>query len=119
MNTGTCKSNHRDLSITDELTSHLGESYLGYATSSGSVCVIKVTQSIREGQSSPDTELQMTIDQNPRILFQPDKRGVTALSWVEIPGKGVSYKPISVRINPNVISACSCALQTGYPPSLV
>ena len=81
----------RGISITDGLTSHPGESYLGYATSSGSVCVIKVTQSIREGQSRSDTELQMTVDQNPRILFQLDKKGVTALSWVEIPGKGVSY----------------------------
>lgn len=66
------------------------ESYLSCAASGGSVSVIKITQSIKEGssQSGSNAELQMTVDLSPRILYQPDKTGVTALSWVESLGRG-------------------------------
>lgn len=41
----------------------------------------------------------MTVDLSPRILYQPDKTGVTALSWVESLGRGVSpYRFSMLRV---------------------
>jgi hypothetical protein len=85
----------------------LGESHLGYATSDGSVCVIKITQSINEGPSG--TDLRMVVESSPRILYQPDRMGITALSWIEIPRKGVSLSPYVTQIhNEYRLSAFLC-----------
>jgi hypothetical protein len=81
---------------------------------------MKITQTMKEGpsQSGLDTEFQVTVDSSPGIIYQLDKTGVTALSWVETPGKWVSHYHFG-KSYVNITSACSCALQTWRPSSLV
>lgn len=94
---GTCNL-ALSLSILLTHSLSLGEGFLSYGTSDGSVGLVKVTQSFPDSSDSWDN-LQsgllptITFDSSIGIICRPDRAGITALTWAEIPHKGVSRTP--------------------------
>ncbi|KAF9460559.1 transcription factor IIIC subunit delta N-term-domain-containing protein [Collybia nuda] len=61
--------------------------HLAYGTSDGGVALITVTQSLRSTPSSstvfgPNFNLETGLENHGQIIFSPDKRALTGLSWL-------------------------------------
>ncbi|GLB40900.1 putative transcription factor IIIC subunit delta N-term [Lyophyllum shimeji] len=83
------------------------EAYVAYGTADGAIGLAKVTQSL-EVSESQEPGLLLTVESDAR-LYEPDKAGITALSWIEVPHEGrilVHCKPGLLHVwappSPNV-----------------
>ncbi|KAF5383669.1 hypothetical protein D9615_003787 [Tricholomella constricta] len=67
-----------------------GEAHLSYAASDGTIGIFKITQSLEDSPNPEKVhpELRLAFGANVRV-HEPNNAGVTGLSWVEIPNKGV------------------------------
>ncbi|KAF9465990.1 putative zinc-finger of transcription factor IIIC complex-domain-containing protein [Collybia nuda] len=90
------------------------EGYLAYATSDGAVGIIKVTQKVIKSpvspQITPQIELRLNHHSNHQLLYEADKRAVTALSWI-----ACGNNQILVHCKPGIIYLWSLSSRwSGY-----
>lgn len=72
---------------------HSGEAHLAFGTSDGSIGLVKILQFLKVTSVStfgPDYTLDILYELQAQKTFEADKRGITALTWIEIPGRSVS-----------------------------
>jgi len=78
----------------------LGEGYLAYGTSHGSVGLVKITQKLEEKVEfsfSPQYTVQTTYDIASSLIYGSERKsGITAMRWIQIPGRSVSFYPIII-----------------------
>jgi predicted secreted protein len=76
------------------LKTNTAEALLAFGASDGSVGLVKIIQRLQSSTGSPGLISEYTIeavfDDQVQNIFQADKRGITALAWVECPGRSVS-----------------------------
>jgi general transcription factor 3C polypeptide 4 len=77
----------------------LGEAYVAYGVSDGAIGLVKVTHALIPVPSAFGAEYTLDTrfeDQNDTEPCAADKRGITALVWVDVPGRNVSISPRSL-----------------------
>ena len=72
----------------------LGQTYLAHGSSDGSIGLVKIVQKLRPLPTSSILGEELTGETVFETLqlrpFEPDNRGITALTWVEPPARSVS-----------------------------
>lgn len=74
--------------------SPIGQAYLAFGSSDGGVGLIKIIQSAHPksfaSSFEPEYSIQTLFEIQDNHLYEADKCGITALEWLNIPGRGVS-----------------------------
>jgi hypothetical protein len=72
-----------------------GEGILAYGASDGSVGLITVSQRLKQSDLrsfTPKYDIEVTIERDPRLVYQADGNAVSFFKWVPVHGRSVSRR---------------------------